>query len=214
VRFTLATAALLCVSAAGAAHAQTTNSAARHSARPATVATFLAGSGLAFVIHEGGHLAFDTIFDAKPHLRAVHFGPLPFFAISPTRSLTARQLFTVASAGFWTQQITTEALLPRAASLRQSHAPFAKGMLAFDIVASIGYATVAFARSGPPERDTRGMAVGLGVPEPVIGAIVLAPAALEIYRYFSPGSAWAKWAGWAVGAGSVALVFVAPSGRR
>jgi hypothetical protein len=121
-------------------------------------------------------------------------------------------LFIVASAGFWTQALTTEAFLPRATSLRQAHAPFVKGMLAFDILTSIGYAAVAFAGTGPSERDTRGMAVGLGVPEPVVGVIVLAPAALEAYRYFSPRSRWAKWATWAVGAGWVALVFVAPSG--
>jgi hypothetical protein len=208
-------AVLVCLAmGARAAHAQAADPPVpQRPHRAATVATFLAGGGLAFAIHEGGHLAFDTIFDAQPHVRSVHFGPLPFFAITPVRPLTPRQLFTVASAGFWTQQVTTELLLPRGTSLRQAHAPFGKGMLAFDILTSIGYGAVAFAQAGPPERDTRGMASGLGVPEPVVGVIVLAPAALEAYRYFSPRSRWAKWASWAVGAGSVVLVFAAPDHR-
>jgi hypothetical protein len=199
---------------ARAAHAQGADSPApQMPRRAATVATFLAGGGLAFAIHEAGHLTFDVIFDAQPRVRTVHFGPIPFFAITPARPLSPRQLFTVATAGFWTQQLTTEILLPRGTSLREAHAPFAKGMLAFDILTSIGYAAVAFARAGPAERDTRGMADGLGVPEPVVGLIVLTPAVLEAYRYFSPRSRWAKWASWAVGAGSVVLVFAAPVHR-
>jgi hypothetical protein len=213
---TLAMAVLVCVAMSGrAAHAQEADPPQPQSPhRAATVATFLAGGGLAFAIHEGGHLTFDVIFDAQPRVRAVHFGPIPFFAITPARPLSPRQLFTVASAGFWTQAVTTEILLPRETSLREAHAPFVKGMLAFDILTSIGYAVVAFAGAGPPERDTRGMANGLGVPEPVVGVVVLAPAALEAYRYFSPRSTWAKWASWAVGAGSVALVFIAPPSHQ
>jgi hypothetical protein len=68
--------------------------------RNTDLAKFLAGAGLKFVIHESGHLVFDEIFDAHPHVRAVHFGPFPFFAITPRRPLSSRQLFTVASTGF------------------------------------------------------------------------------------------------------------------
>ena len=42
------------------------------------------------------------------------------------------------------------------------HAPFAKGVLAFNVAASAAYAGAAFARTGPYERDTRGMASQLG----------------------------------------------------
>jgi hypothetical protein len=167
---------------------------------------FLAGAAFALLIHESGHLAFDEIFDAQPHLESVHFGPLPFFAITPTRPLSSRQLFTVASAGFWAQEISSEWLLPKHRDLRHEDAPFAKGMLAFDVLTSIGYAAVGFAEAGPAQRDTRGMASGAAVPERAIAVIVLAPAVLEAYRYYRPQSAWARWAMRAVEAGSVLLV--------
>jgi hypothetical protein len=172
----------------------------------ADAAKLLAGAALAFLIHESGHLAFDELFDARPRLQSVHFGPVPFFAITPTRPLSSRQLFTVASAGFWAQEISSEWLLPKHRDLRHEHAPFAKGMLAFDVLTSIGYAGVAFAEAGPSQRDTRGMASGAALPERAIAVLVLAPAVLEAYRYFRPESAWARWAMRAVEVGSVLLV--------
>jgi hypothetical protein len=181
--------------------------------RTIDAAKFLSGAALAFVIHEGAHLVFDEVFDAHPQLQTVHFGPVPFFAIAPTRPLSARQLFTVASAGFWTQELTSDLLTPRHRDLRHDHAPFAKGMLAFDVLTSIGYAATAFAQSGPLQRDTRGMAVALNVPEPAIGALILTPAVLEAYRYFRPESRWAKWATRIAVAGSVVLVVSAPHSR-
>jgi hypothetical protein len=189
------------------AWAQDTPPPAEQKAQAGTGAVkLLAGAAAAFLIHESGHLAFDAIFDARPRLESVHFGPVPFFAITPTRPLSSRQLFTVASAGFWAQEISSEWLLPKHRDLRHEDAPFAKGMLAFDILTSIGYAGVAFAGAGPPQRDTRGMASGAGGPERAIAVIVLAPAVLEAYRYFRPESAWARWGMRAVEAGSVLLV--------
>ena len=38
------------------------------------------------------------------------------------------------------------------------------------------------------------MAVSAGVPEPWIGALLLAPAALDTLRYHRPGTKWAIWA--------------------
>ena len=177
------------------------------------IAKFLAGAGTAFVIHESGHLVFDEIFGAHPRLEAVHFGPFPFFAITPRRPLSSRQLFIVASAGFWAQELSSELLRPRHEDLRHEQAPFAKGKLAFDVLTEMGYALVAFTESGHIQRDTRDMAQGLGVSERVIGAIVLAPAALETYRYFRPRSAWARWAMRITEAGSVALV-LKPSAKK
>jgi hypothetical protein len=185
---------------------ETAPPAERQGQAAAGAAKLLAGAAFAFLIHESGHLAFDEIFDAHPRLESVHFGPVPFFAITPTRPLSSRQLFTVASAGFWAQEISSEWLLPKHRDLRHEDAPFAKGMLAFDVLTSIGYAGVAFAEAGPPQRDTRGMASGAAVPERAIAVIVLAPAVLEAYRYFRPESAWARWAMRAVEAGSVLLV--------
>jgi hypothetical protein len=174
------------------------------------VAKFLAGAGAGLLIHEGGHLVWDEIFDASPRVQRVHFGPIPFFAITPTRPLSGRQLFIVTSAGFWTQELSSELLQKPGRDLRHEHAPFAKGMLAFDVLTSIGYGVVACLEVGPVQRDTRGMASGLGVPEPAIGALVMGPAILDIYRYYRPDSRWAKWAARALAAGSVLVLVRAP----
>jgi len=167
---------------------------------------FLAGGALGLAMHETGHLIFDAIFDAKPRLTGVHFGPFPFFAISHRSDLSPRREFTISSAGFWVQEATDEWLLTRRPSLRDEHAWGVKGVLAFNVLNSVGYGLVAFARAGPVERDTRGMADSIGIDERVIGAIILAPAVLDGYRYFNRGSGWAAWTSRAVKVGSVLLV--------
>ena len=90
--------------------------------------------------------------------------------------------------------------------LRREHAPVAKGILAFNILASIAYVAAALAKSGPIERDTRGMAATVDVDERVIALVVLAPALLDGYRYFRPGRRWATWTSRIANAGSVALI--------
>jgi hypothetical protein len=167
---------------------------------------FLAGAGLGLVVHESGHLLFDALFDADARVTGVHFGPFPFFAITHRGDLSPRREFTISSAGFWMQAVGSEWLLTQRPSLRDEHAPFAKGVLAFNILNSTGYAFVAFARAGPFERDTRGMADAIGVDERAIGAVVLAPAVFDTIRYFKPEARWAKWASRAAKAGSVLLV--------
>src|SRR6185295_9743116 len=167
---------------------------------------FLAGGALGLAMHETGHLIFDAIFDAKPRVKGVHFGPFPFFAITHRSDLSPRREFTISSAGFWVQEATDEWLLTRRPALRDEHAWGVKGVLAFNVLNSVGYALVAFAKAGPVERDTRGMADSIGVDERVIGAIVLAPAVLDSYRYFNRGSGWAAWTSRAVKVGSVLLV--------
>jgi hypothetical protein len=172
----------------------------------ADVATFLAGGVLALGAHEAGHLIFDAVFDANPHITRVQFGPFPFFAIAHRGDLSPRREFTVSSAGFWMQEAANEWLLTKRPDLRRAHAPLAKGIFAFNVLNSIGYGAVAFARAGPSERDTRGIASAIGVDERVIGAIVLAPALADAYRYFRPESNWAKWASRIAKAGGVLLV--------
>ena len=107
-------------------------------------------------------------------------------------------------------QYVAKLLQRRRHDLRHEHAPFAKGILAFDVLTSVGYGAVAFLEAGPVQRDTRGMALGLGVPEPPIGAIIVAPAVLETYRYYRPESCWAKWATRALAVGSVLILVSAP----
>jgi hypothetical protein len=152
---------------------------------------FLAGSAIGLGMHEGGHLLFDAMFDARPGLSGVHFGPIPFFAITHRNNLTPRREFTISSAGFWVQEVSNEWLLTRRPVLRRRHAPLAKGLFAFNVLNSVGYAFVAFARAGPAERDTRGMA---------------ASALLDAYRYFRPDARWAKWGSRSAKVGSVLLV--------
>jgi len=167
---------------------------------------FLAGGATAFLAHESGHLFFDVIFDARPHLKRVQFGAIPFFAVAHRADLSPRREFTVSSAGFWVQEAGNEWLLVRRPDLRHERAPFAKGVFAFNVLTSIGYGTVAFFKAGPSERDTRGMAAGLDVDERLIGAIVIAPAIFDAYRYFYPEARWARWASRIAKAGSVLLV--------
>jgi hypothetical protein len=167
---------------------------------------FVGGAAVGLVAHEGGHLVFDALFDANPHVKTVHFGPFPFFAITHA-DVSARQEFVISSAGFWVQEGVDEILLTTRPGLRHERAPFTKGVLAFNVLASVGYAGAAFAHAGPAERDTRSMAVSLGVDEAWIGALILAPALLDAYRYFHPEARWAAWASRGVKIGSVLLVF-------
>ena len=171
----------------------------------ADTAAFLAGAAVALGAHEAGHLAFDVVFQADPTVKAVQFGPFPFFAVTHSDMVSPRREFTISSAGFWMQEATDEWLLTSRPSLRREHAPFVKGLLAFNILNSIGYAGVAFFRAGPFERDTRGM-TATGIDERAIGVMVLAPAVLDAYRYLRPSARWAAWASRAAKVGSVVMV--------
>ena len=177
--------------------------------RAFTTVKFLAGGALGLVMHECGHLVFDAALDAHPRIEPVHFGPIPFFAISHRGDLSPRRELTISSAGFWVQEGTSEWLLTTRPSLRREHAPLAKGLLAFNVLNSIGYGIVAFAKAGPHERDTRGIADASRIDERGIGALVIAPAILDGYRYFRPEAEWAKWASRAAKAGSVLLLITA-----
>jgi len=173
--------------------------------RGATALKFLGGAALALAAHEGAHLAFDGIFDADPRLKRVDFHGMPFFAIAHRPDLPRRQEFVIASAGFWVQHAGSEWILSRRPDIRGERAPVAKGVLAFNVLASAAYAGAAFARTGPAERDTRGMAVGSRTDERVIGALVLTPAVLDAWRYYRPNNRCLKWASRSVKVGMVIL---------
>jgi hypothetical protein len=170
---------------------------------------FFAGAAIALAAHESGHLLFDGIFGAAVTVKAVHFGPVPFFAVAHPAGLPPREEFTISSAGFWTQEATAEWLLTTRPDIRHQHAPIEKGLLAFDVLTSFGYGTVALFKAGPPERDTRGM-TSIGAGEPAIGAFIMMPGAFDTYRYFHPEAAWAKWASRAAKAATVLLVIKRP----
>jgi hypothetical protein len=104
------------------------------------------------------------------------------------------------------QHATNEWLLSRRPNLRQARAPFAKGLFAFNVLASVAYAGTAFAKTGPAERDTRGMAASSRIDERWIGGLVLAPAVLDGWRFYHPEARWAVWTSRAVKVGMVLLV--------
>lgn len=159
----------------------------------ASVGLFLAGGAIGLAAHEGGHLLFNGIFDANPGLKKVSFHGIPFFAITHDSGLPPRQEFIIDSAGFWVQELTNEIILTKRPRFRHERAPVLKGMFAFNVGASFAYAGAAFARTGPAERDTRGMADAIRWKEPYIGLLILAPAILDVVRYYHPDAKWAAW---------------------
>jgi hypothetical protein len=172
----------------------------------AAIGEFLGGAAVALGAHEAGHLLFDAIFDADPGLKRVEFGWIPFFAITHKPGLPPRQEFVISSAGFWVQHATNEWILTARPRLKDEQAPFLKGMVAFNVGASVAYSVAAFAQVGPDERDTRGMAVSARMDEPWIGAVVLLPAVLDSWRYLNPDAEWPKWLSRAAKVGAVLLV--------
>ena len=203
----LAFALLLLASCAGPASAQDGTPAAPASSRPSagTIATFLGGAALGLGIHESGHVATALLFDADPGIKGVSFGPIPFFAITHDPVSPARE-YAISAAGFWMQAASSEWILTRQPNLRDERAPLAKGVLAFHVAASTAYAFAAFAGVGPQERDTLSMAASLRCKESWVGAMVLAPAAFDVWRYRNPESTWARWASRAAKVGLVMAV--------
>jgi hypothetical protein len=167
-----------------------------------TIASFLGGAALGLAIHESGHVAMALIFDATPHVKGVSFGPIPFFAITHDPVSPGRE-YAISAAGFWMQAASSEWILTRRPRLRDEKAPLAKGVLAFHVLASAAYAFAAVAGVGPDERDTLSMANALRCKEGWVGAMVIAPAAFDVWRYRKPE---AKWAAWASRAAKVGLV--------
>jgi hypothetical protein len=180
-------------------------------ARPASgqtfveVSKFIGGAAVGLGLHESAHVVADVASGVSPGIKKVTFGPIPFFAITHD-PVTPRNEFVISSAGFWMQEAVDEYLLTTRPMLRNEHAPFLKGLLAFNILTSVAYAGAAFARTGPAERDTRGMALSARVDEPVIGAVVLAPAILDTMRYFGTDNRWVVWGSRAAKVAGVFLI--------
>ena len=173
--------------------------------RAQPLATFLAGAAAGLAMHEAGHVAAGVSIGAAPGVKKVSFGGIPFFAITHRTVSPARE-FVISSAGFWVQHASSEILLTRAPNLRTTRAPFTKGLLVFNTLTSAAYAGAAFARVGPDERDTRGLAVARRLREPWIGGVVLVPAVLDAARYYKPKMRWLRWASRASKVAGVLLV--------
>ena len=170
------------------------------------VLSFLGGAATGLGAHEAGHLLFGALLDADPSIKAVDFGGIPFFALAHRPGLSPRREFTVSAAGFWMQHATSELVLTRQPRLRDEREPFMKGVLAFNVLTSVGYSTAAMLRAGPYERDTRAISDALDISERWVGVMVLVPAVLDAYRYFKPDSRWATWSSRATKVGWVMLV--------
>jgi hypothetical protein len=173
--------------------------------RAAAIAKSVAGVGAGFVMHEAGHVLFDVALGAGVGVRGVKGAGIAFFAITH-RDMPPASEFVISSAGFWVQHATNEVLLSRRPGLRHEHAPLLKGIFAFNLLNSAMYSVAAFGHIGPPERDTRGMAISAGVDEPVVGAMLLAPAVLDAARYYRPDAKGLRWASRIVKLGGVALL--------
>ena len=181
----------------------------RESCAQAEPLAFLGGAAIALAAHEAGHLFFDVVFDADPGVRRVEFHGIPFFALTHRTDLSPRREFTISSAGFWVQHGVNEWLLTARPRLRQEGAPLLKGIFAFNVLASVAYSGAAFAKDGPQERDTRGMAASLGADERWMGTLILAPAVLDTWRYFDPDARVPVWISRAVKVAAVLLVIKA-----
>ena len=166
----------------------------------------LLGGAAGLVLHESGHMIADWAFEEKVVVKKVGWKGVPFFALSHANNLSPRREFTVSSAGFWSQWLYSEQILTHHPELRHEQSAFRKGVLTFHVVTLMIYSGAAFANTGPPERDTRGMAQSIHINERWLGALLLAPAALDTYRYFHPGANWAVWTSRALKMGSVTLV--------
>src|SRR5438067_844706 len=138
-----------------------------------SLGSFLAGGAIGLAAHESGHLLFDALFTANPGIERVSFHGIPFFAITHDSGLPPSQEFVIDSAGFWVQQLGNEIVLTRRPDLRHERTPLLMGIVTFNVLASVAYAATAFARTGPVQRDTRGMAESIRWKEPAIGALIL-----------------------------------------
>jgi hypothetical protein len=177
----------------------------RHRLSAKAMAQFVAGGALGLGLHESGHLFMASALGADPGLKKVSFGPIPFFAISHS-DVTPGKEYAISAAGFWLQHASSEWLLSRRPGLRHERAPLAKGLLTFNILASVAYATAAIGTFGPYERDTRAMAEAGAMSEPWVGVMILGPAALDTWRYVKPRSRWAAWSSRALKVTAVLVV--------
>jgi hypothetical protein len=154
---------------------------------------FLGGALVGLVIHESGHYAMERALGADPYVKHVEGAGIPFFAVSYRNSVSPKQEYAITSAGFWMQHAMSEAILAKYPRVWQEAPPSVRGAFAFHLVTSLIYAYAALAKSGPPERDTLGMAHGLGISERWVGLAVFLPAALDLYRSLHPNVPWATW---------------------
>lgn len=174
-----------------------------------SVALYLGGGLVGFLAHESGHVAMNFAYDNVPQFQHITtFGFIPFVAINPRLSCSngvckkhdgtllaggESGKYNIVTAGFDVQHVTTELLLTLEPDLYWRHEPFRKGLFTFDILLSVGYALSNVTGTESSFGDSRNAATAAGMPHAVFAAILIAPAALDTYRFFRPRSKWAPW---------------------
>ena len=177
--------------------------------RAARTGLYVAGGVLAFAAHESGHLAANLILHNRPRIVPVWgFGFVPFFAISPDLACNKRGCvradgqvfragrrgkFAIFTAGFEVQHLTSEIILTFDQHLRLHRAPFRKGWLTFNIALSVAYALASVLHIEDSHGDAGGAAAISGMPRALMAAWLVAPAAVDLYRYWRDDSVWAPW---------------------
>jgi hypothetical protein len=184
---------------------------------------FAAGAVSGFLLHEAGHLFGNLVQGNVPQFQGIlGFGFIPFFTIAPRIYCEddkcykhdgsefwsgPRGKFAITSAGYNVQHLTDEIMLSRTPELRYRVAPFRKGLLAFNILLSVGYATAAITGIENPQGDLSRSAELIGFHPAYYATMLLIPAFLDTYRYFRPGSSWAPWISRTGKAAVVGLMF-------
>ncbi|HTP52723.1 MAG TPA: hypothetical protein VMK42_18695 [Anaeromyxobacteraceae bacterium] len=184
---------------------------------------FLAGGATAFVAHETCHVLAGLALGNVPTVQPVKFlGVIPFFAISPGITCVGnacykangtpfppgpRGLYFIVSAGILCQEAEDEVILSLEPGIRYQDAAFLKGMLAFNTLASVGYALANLFNLEPPEGDLRAMSRLVPVPHAVLSGLVLATAALDISRYYFPDAEWLPWVSRVTKLATVGVIF-------
>lgn len=135
----------------------------------------------------------DAFLGKSVKVEKVKLGPFPFFSLTACCQLTPREEWMIASAGFVSQQMTSELILGFAPKIRAHRRPFLKGVLMFDILLSVGYAISGFANVGPPQSDVMTMARAMNTEPWKIGFMLTVPATVDLVRYFVPELQWAPW---------------------
>jgi hypothetical protein len=182
--------------------------------RPTLADVSIAAGGFVtgFLAHETGHLVANWAFGNAPTIRTgLAAGFVPFVFVEPRIDCGStpgvcreangdvfeagrRGKFVIVTAGFEVQHVISEVLLDVSPDLRWQHAPFRKGLLAFNVSTSLFYAIASWTGIEDPRGDLANAARASGLPSGVIAAAIAVPAALDLARYLRPDVRWLPWA--------------------
>jgi len=183
------------------------------------------GAATAFFAHEGTHIFANLVQGNVPKIQPIWgLGFAPFFAIEPRIHCDPHghcvkhngEAFhggvggaaAITSGGLNMQHLTDEILLTRRPYLRTRQvAPFRKGMFAFNILLSVGYAITSITGIENQQGDVTSSTRYMGYPKQIYAAEIAVIAALDTYRYFVPNSRWAPWVSRASKVGFFGMVF-------